>query len=242
MDSSIKRNEQMPHPSQASQSPLVRLNYVLRQLPETTPPDLDGLLASIADLLQNKLVLCSGSYAYRVTELELYYWGPGHHDPYIHRAREQQEYGRWSFNDADCLDFTFGSKTQGTWGGVLLRGLRRLPSQQAKAGEETYIAGPRNVLRELVASLDGVFEGSQQGFYLTAAGAESLLTQTPWRVARYELRKQADDTDFLLRSYRFLVEEQYLATLKDRAQIVRQLLMPKEQAKAILGYFPTDLA
>lgn len=228
-------------------TPLDKLSYMMEQMHEAAPEDADYFISTIADLLQNRLVLRSGSSIYRITELEMYYWNRGHQDPYIHREREQQEHGKWFFNNADCLDLTFGSKEHNTWGGILLRGLRQLGSTLSYAsvshGEEPYIAGPRNVLRELVANMDGVFTGLPQGLFLEGLSTGILEVQQPWRVARYGLKAKADDTnsDFLLRPYRFLVEEGYLRKIKDKAQVVQQAKLTREEAKAVLGYFPADL-
>lgn len=224
----------------ADKTPTSTLAYLFRQIHEAVSEDVPYFLETIADLLQNKLVLHSGKQTYRITELEFYYWQRSHADMYVHKEPEQREMGQWFFNNADCLDLTFGSTTLNYYGGVLLRGLQRLPVPEA---ETSYVFGPRNVLRELIANVGGAFGGMPRGLFLEDAPTNAFHPQLPWRIRRFGLRQKPDDdhADFLNRRYRFLVDANYLSGLKDRGNIVKQLGLSREEAKAILNYYPAGV-
>lgn len=226
--------------------PLNKLAYMMEQIHEADPEDVDYFLTAIADLLQNHLILGSGNHLYRITELEFYYWRRGHADMYVHKEPEQRKMGQWFFNNADCLDFTFGEEKLNYFGGILLRGMQRLPAPQTPAFtavEPAYIHGPRGVVRELIANLSSVFSGLPQPLRLENAPAGVFCQQQPWRVKRYGLRYKPEDVeaDYLNRRYRFLVDTDYLRAMKDRAKVLQQLELPKEEAKALLGYYSATL-
>lgn len=218
-------------------SPIAMLAYLLRDIHNAAAEDVGYFLGTIANLLQNQLVLRSGIALYRFTELEVYYWQRAHPDMYVHKGAEQRRMGQWYFNEADCLDLTFGSEEQNYYGGILLRGVQRLA---VATDAEKYVRGPRTVLRELIASLGGVFNSTSGGLHLEDAPAGLFTPQQPWQVRRYGLRAHPEDenVDFLHRPYRFLVDADYLRGLRDKADVVRQLALPREEAKAILGYYP----
>lgn len=221
-----------------------KLIYILQQVHEAAAEDVDYFLHGIAELLQNQLVLRSGDSLYRITELEFYYWSRAHLDMYTHKGPEQRRMGRWYFNEADCLDLTFGSEELNYWGGILLRGLQRLPAEfQGKfvAPVETcYIHGPRNVLQELIANMGYAFSGTDKGLSIENAPSGALSPQQLLRVRRYGLRHKPEDinADFLNRGYRFLIDPAYVSGLRDKRDVVRQLGLLGKEAKAILGYYP----
>ncbi|WP_426059862.1 hypothetical protein [Hymenobacter sp. B1770] len=223
---------------------LEQLRYLMEQIHDAATEDVDLMMAQMADLLQNHLLLRVGKQRYQITELEFYYRRKGHLDPYPHGKSGQMEFGKWFFNDADGLDLTFGDRQKGIHGGILLRGLRRLPLENPleyiSPDDPTYIWGPRKVLADIVANLNGVFT-HLPGLMLEEAAKGPVAKTAPWRVRRYALRHKAEDTDteYLHRPYRFLVDIDYLRGLKDRADVVRQLGWTADEAKAVLGYRPS---
>jgi hypothetical protein len=100
------------------------------------PTDLDdGAIADawfvhIAEELLNGARLVVGGQRHRLTEIEFYWIGPEHPDPFTHRDPIQLQNGRWYFHRTNGvyrsgsfkgLDLAFGDGT--SFGGVLIRGL-----------------------------------------------------------------------------------------------------------------------
>src|SRR5260370_37571223 len=84
----------------------------------------------LAEQLLDGSVLMVGNEPHRFVEIEFYYCGEGHGDPFTHRDPLQLESGRWYFHRTGGmyrsgsfkgLDLTFGSG--GAHGGVLLPGM-----------------------------------------------------------------------------------------------------------------------
>ncbi len=223
-----------------------QLRTLMQQVNEAEE-DVDFMLTRMANVLLNQVLLCVGMQRYRLREIEFYFRQPRtHNDPYVHTSREQQQCGGWYFNDADGLDLTFGDQERNTWGGILLRGLEKVPpasGDYVSQEEDTagYIRGPRLVLRHLIAHLNGIFR-QPRGIELSEIHNAAHESVQPWRVRRFGLRHKPEadaDKSFLERHYRFLVDKDYLRGLKDRADIVRQLHLTPDVAKEILGYRPS---
>lgn len=221
------------------------LAILMQQVNYAEAEDVGYMLTRMADLLLNRLLLVVDVKRYLLREIEFYFRQPyTHDDPYVHTSREQQ-YGRWYFNKAGGLDLTFGDEERNTWGGILLRGLQHIPPSSEfysapSQVESSYVGGPRLVLRDIVANLNGVFQPSR-GLELDEIDTFTQEPPQPWAVRRYGLlhKPEADlERDFLNRRYRFLVDKEYLRGLKDRADVVRQLQLPPSEAKEILGYYP----
>ena len=87
-------------------------------------------LAAVAGHLLNGVDLVANGVGYRFVELEAYYHGPGHPDPFAHRDPVQLEDGRWYFHKTrgeyrggsfKGLDLALGDGT--AFFGVLIRGV-----------------------------------------------------------------------------------------------------------------------
>jgi hypothetical protein len=85
----------------------------------------------IASLLLNGTRLVIASIPHQIVELELYYFGGQHLDPFAHRDPHQRSWGRWYFHrrggtlrggSFKGLDITIGPRD--AFGGVLIRTLR----------------------------------------------------------------------------------------------------------------------
>jgi len=85
----------------------------------------------LAAYLLNGCRLMVNGQAHRLIEVEVYYHGPGHADPFAHCDPLQRQPGRWYFHRTNKrgvrggsfkgVDLTFGDGT--AYGGMLLRGL-----------------------------------------------------------------------------------------------------------------------
>jgi hypothetical protein len=74
--------------------------------------DFQPWFAQIAARLLNGCDFLVAGRRYRIAEVEMYYSGPGHHDPFSHREPIQLEDGRWYFH-----------KTRGEYRGGSFKGL-----------------------------------------------------------------------------------------------------------------------
>lgn len=101
-----------------------------------TPTDLDdgerarAWFDAIAERFCNGMVLVAGGTRLRLAEIEFYYHGGAHQDPFTHKDPLQKTCGRWYFHRTrgeyrggsfKGLDITFGQ--EGHHGGVLLRSM-----------------------------------------------------------------------------------------------------------------------
>lgn len=184
-------------------------------------------------LLGSRLVVAGRRY--RLTEIEFYYYWPGHPDPFSHRDPVTLECGRWYFHRSHGVyrggsfkgvDVTFGGG--GTYGGILLRGV------QTEAG--AFIDGPSLLVDHLlaktaqpnVASLDAATAGrkvwdAKSPLELEATSREERPILRTARVG-LSLKHAGNDPDrqkFVLRPYRFLTEPK--RTAKGKPQMVLAL-------------------
>ena len=117
------------------------------------PPGTDDLadwFDRIADWLLNGCVWVVGGQPLRMTEVEVYYHGAGHPDPFAHRDPVQRAFGRWYFHRTGGtyrggsfkgVDLTFGDGA--AYAGVLVRGV--------EAPDGTRIDGPSVTVDALIA-------------------------------------------------------------------------------------------
>jgi 3-methyladenine DNA glycosylase Mpg len=132
---------------------LVRALHQLSPSAETDDAACGSLFGQIAELLLNRTTLFIAQHPYRITEIELYYHGLQHLDPFTHNDPMQQQLGAWYFHRSGTqyrsgtykgLDIAFGSAE--AFGGILLRGIESL------AGSGPLIDGPCNLVDHILAS------------------------------------------------------------------------------------------
>jgi hypothetical protein len=106
--------------------------------------------STIAEHFLNASELAVNGKPYRIAEVEAYYCGPGHADPFAHRNTLQREFGRWYFHRTGGqfrggsfkgLDLTLGDGIAHF--GILIRGM--------VDPEGRYIDGPSLSVDRLVA-------------------------------------------------------------------------------------------
>ncbi len=197
---------------------------------------LDNWFTAIADQLLNRTELCVGGRALRPIEVEFYYYGEGHRDPFAHRRPIQQRAGLWYFHTSGSsyrggsfkgVDLTFGRR--GAFGGILIRGL------QNSAG--SIIDGPSLCVDDIlrcastvsVADLDRKIAGHKvwdASSPLRLVEARSLEQRHIYRTARIGLNPQgggprSEKLRYLTRPYRFLTQPR--GTRKGKLQLVLAL-------------------
>ncbi len=186
--------------------------------------------------LMNDLCLVVANQTYRIIELEIYYHDKKMHpDPYVHCSSEQLYSGKWYFNGAG-LDITFGDYEKKIYGGILIRGIKKL------GPKPRYISGPSNVLKEIFTTIGHIVTGEGR-IYLRSLDEDIIkeIKTEPIQTIRIGLKKNKDDKgNYAERKYRYLVELNLQHKFRNKEKVVRQLLVDKkitrEQAKEIMGY------
>lgn len=206
-----------------SADPAARWNALLVEPPQVNEPGgWGGWFLDIAGRLLGGCRLVVAGVPHRLTEVEFYYHGGTHRDPFAHREPVQRHLGRWYFHRSHGvlrggsfkgLDLTFAGPE--AFGGILLRGIE----QEGGA----LIDGPSRSVDHLlhltgqptVAALDAALDGQ------TAWDAEMPLylrwlddpppAPPPLATARVglSLRRFRDSEEavrFLGQRYRFLSE------------------------------------
>jgi hypothetical protein len=179
-----------------------------------------------------QLVIANESH--RFVEVEFYYCGEGHADPFTHRDPLQRECGRWYFHRTGGMyrsgsfkgfDLTFGDGT--AFGGCLIRGI--------ETPDGTLIDGPSLCVDYLiektksksVADLDSAIAGrvawdADNPLYLHPASADRTLYRSGRVGLSLKKAKPASEMPrYLLRAYRYLSEPR--RTSKGKAYLVLAL-------------------
>lgn len=132
-----------------------RVSDAIRALrpPEDAPEeDYPKAFRAIADLLLNRTTLFIAGKPHRLTEIEVYWNGLGHQDPFTHGDPRQRELGVWYFHRQGGeyrggtykgVDVAFGC--EGAFGGLLVRGAR------AQDGSGTILDGPCTFVDHVLA-------------------------------------------------------------------------------------------
>jgi hypothetical protein len=195
----------------------------------------DGTVESwfgqMAERLLNGCQLVIANESHRFVEIEFYYCGEGHADPFTHRDPLQRECGRWYFHRTGGIyrsgsfkgfDLTFGDGT--AFGGCLIRGI--------ETPEGTLIDGPSLCVDYLiektrsksVADLDTAIAGrvawdADNPLYLhPASGSRTLYRSGRVGLSLKKAKPISEMPRFLLRSYRYLSEPR--RTSKGKAYLV----------------------
>jgi hypothetical protein len=185
----------------------------------------DAAFVGWFDVIARRLLcgtrLLAAGVPHRFTEVEMYYYGEPHLDPFTHREAIQKYTGLWYFHRTagvyrggsfKGVDLTFGGP--GAFGGVLIRGI------EEEGGP--LIDGPsllvdhllRTTRHDTVAALDeaiAVRPGWDAGNPLRLEWLPELADRPLLRTARVglslkRLRKSDVPPRYILRRYRYLSE------------------------------------
>lgn len=198
-------------------------------------------------LYQSRLVVAAR--AYRITEVETYYCGPGHCDPFAHANPIQGKPGHWYFHRVGGsfrggsfkgVDITFGEEPARA--GVFIRGIES-------------IDGPSLVVDELlrltrcfhVRELDAII-GSRSVLDPTSpihlVGAVANELELPFACPRVGLslkraNRSTSHLEFLFRPYRYLIDPHQ--SKKGRPMMVAELLRQQVPTAAIAEQLRTPI-
>lgn len=188
---------------------------------------------SLANRLMNDLCLMVGKNTYRVTECEFYYKDAVHSDPYIHQAPLQQTTGKIYLNKAGGLDITFGNLDLHAWGGILIRGIRNLETNNC-------VNQITKIVEEIFSALGNIIL-EKNCVHLAEMPAGAVTVEQPIQSTRVRLtRKEHDNDNFYDKPYRFIVELNPAHQFHDKERVVKQLLLENkiraDDVAKILGY------
>jgi hypothetical protein len=197
----------------------------LRRPPRLTDRGAGAWFAGIADALLNRTRWVIGGWPHRITEVEFYFRGPVHDDPFTHGDPVQVHAGRWYFHKTagvyrggsfKGVDVTFGDGV--AKGGILIRG--------AETADGRLIDGPSLLVDHLldlcgqrtVPEFDRelgerVVWDETSPMYLTRAPDAGKPAFASARVG-LSLRKAwpgSTKPAYLTREYRFLTEPRAIA-------------------------------
>jgi Methylpurine-DNA glycosylase (MPG) len=191
-----------------------------------------SVFREISDLLLNKTTLQIAQRPYRFTELEFYWSGHAHIDPFSHGKAMQKQLGYWYFHRAGTqyrsgtykgLDIAFGSSE--AFGGILVRGIEGLGEPGSHSGplSRPLIDGPCMVVDHILGiTASPSIEALVSRFNVTIESPDRLSplyleldvgpgrNQTIYATSRIGLTLKKGNTEarrrFIARHYRFLSE------------------------------------
>ena len=192
---------------------------ILDNPPDGAPVD-EAWFDTIAALLLGQVALVAGGKAHRLVEIEFYYSGGAHPDPFAHCDPIQQQNGTWYFHRDEGsyrggsfkgLDVTFGL---GAFGGVLIRTIRADEDGKVVNGCSLCVD---HLLSQTghasVAELDGEING--RNIWDAASPLHLRLDAAPpentWKTARVGLTlkrayKHREMKRYIMRPYRYLTD------------------------------------
>lgn len=193
----------------------------------------EAFFSSLAYNLMNNLGIIVGRNAYRVIECEIYYMDSAHPDPYVYCGNAQLTSGHLYLNKTGGLDITFGNPNAPAWGGILIRGMRNLDTNE-------YINKPAKITAEIFKGLGNIIV-NQNRIYLAEFQPRQIIPEQPLQTTRVALdRKEHDPENFFEKPYRYIVELVPAHKFVGKENIIKQLLtrgaITEERAKDILGY------
>jgi hypothetical protein len=210
----------------------------LRRLaPAADLPEEDHAAAfrAIAELLLDRTVLVVAGRPHRFTELEVYFDGPAHPDPFTHGDPRQREMARWYFHRVGGtykggtykgVDIAFGRAD--ACAGVLVRGIAELgePAQLVDGPclvvDRLLALTGRASVADLADRIDLAIDAPDSPVRVEAAAARGARVYASPRIG-LTLKKGATPARvaYLSRAYRFLTEPARIK--KGRALLVGAL-------------------
>ena len=207
---------------------------LLRKPAALTDQSAAAWFARIADHLLNRTCFVVAGVPHRLAEIEFYYRGPGHEDPFTHGDPVQVHAGRWYFHKTagayrggsfKGLDLTFGSNESRA--GILFRGMTaddtRIDGPSLLVDRLLRLCGQTTVaqLDRLIGSTEAWNPASPLHFVETGNLGRAVLACARVGLSLRKSRPGSHMPAYLTRPYRFLTEPAAIA--KGKAQMVMAL-------------------
>lgn len=187
----------------------------------TTEPQTVGVewFAEISDLLLNKTEFVVAGIPHRFTEIEYYYFGGEHKDPFAHCDPLQQTTAKWYFHRESGsyrggsfkgLDISFGS--EGMFGGILIRTIEDPDGNEINGCSLCVDHLLKTTGHAKVADLDGevaerlIWDESSPIHirHNDALTAKEIIPTARVGLTLKRMGKHPDMPAFIMRNYRYL--------------------------------------
>lgn len=146
----------------------------------SSPASIKTGFKRIAERLFKDFFLQVNFSAYRLLDIEFYYYAKEvYEDVYAHQHEAQLKTGSWYFHGSG-IDLTFGNGKN--HGGILIRGIAKIGTGTADDYFiEKEIHGPLNVKTEICSNLQGAFQAGANIFQLHDISFDRMaaLMKTP---------------------------------------------------------------
>ncbi len=221
-------------------------NKLKRHKSVSDDSDFEQWFGQVADFLLNQVDLMVNGDAHRFVEIEFYYYGGNHKDPFAHRDPVQLHLGRWYFHRTKGeyrggsfkgLDVSFGDGE--VYAGVLIRSIMK--------SDGTLVDGPSLSVDTLldqtgaenVAALDKAINAREiwdESSPLHVCNSSSPRENTIYQSARVGLtlkkgKGRTDMAQYVMRPYRFVSEPRKV--VKGRPHLVLGLHIKGEDQDTI---------
>lgn len=176
--------------------------------------------AEIASFLLNETILWVTGHPYRLVEIEFYYSGTQHPDPFTHCDPIQRQCCLWYFHKTGGvyrsgtykgLDITFGNLS--TFGGILIRTVERqggtLINGPSCCVDHLLLQTGTSEVSELAQHLQSrnVWDqNSPLALTITSRQNNEVFTSPRVGLSLKQVKKIADRLCYILRPYRYLTE------------------------------------
>lgn len=195
---------------------------VLKGLEAIERPDseahFEGYFTQIATFLMQETVLRAENQHYRFTELEFYFQSKDHPDPFCHNNDLQKSKWQWYFHPSG-IDITFGGEE--AFGGILIRGVRKIDIPQMGIDAEDFVSGPVNVIRDVFSNIGSIESGTLRLGLEYLKGEKSPIVQS----SRIGIKKENDTLDYHGRLYRFITDVQPMHQFEEKEVVSKNMLL-----------------
>jgi hypothetical protein len=184
----------------------------------------------LANKLLNEIYICTPTNKYKIIEIEFYYNSENHPDPFVHCDKEQNVPGNWYFHKMHGksykegtykgLDITFGIENGNSYGGILLRSIQNIQTNEITEGSCSIvnkILDDNNNIKS-VKEFVKLFESANVKYYekdikpsecplylLSTKNLKRHIYYAP-RVGLSLKKSNGDRMKYIMKYYRFLTE------------------------------------
>lgn len=166
------------------------------------------LFDEIAETVFFNFQIKAGNNQFRITEIEFYFYAENHKDVFTHCNILQKKMGYWYFHGSG-VDITFGNEN--IYASFLIRGVKNI-------GNNSYISGPLNVMKEIFESLSPVSNISKLGIEYSETEHKIIAKCT-----RIGL-KISKSSDFFQKKYRYITCIEPTHKFKEKTNVAAAIL------------------
>ena len=155
-----------PSSQDYSEFNVIKFQNLIDKLHSKSDSDIHKYFKELAEFILKESCIQAGDISYRIMECEFYFYSTNHPDPFVHAIskpdnkyakHKQGKSGEWYFHDSGLgLDITIGNESANIYGGILIRGLRKLDTNE----NDPFYRGPFNACKELFNNIGGIYDNN----------------------------------------------------------------------------------